>query len=624
MIRQRFPKMPRAMWAVIALACWYFAGCGAMPVSEVTSSTQQQLVTCPSGQTLATFQRGSVNPGPVADTGINSAAPTVNSGTNTAINVGSTGSRAVLIRFDVSILPAGSTVQSATMGLVNNLAPSSGTVTIATNNATWIESGTGSVTWATAPTYSAAIASQGNSGAAGSAFAVLIPSSTVQGWVTSSSANYGLRLDESSGTTNVFASEYTTTANRPRLDVCYTPVAPTCTDGIKNGAETSIDCGGGSCPACINGQACLVNADCVSATCTGSVCVAPPSGCSDGVKNGLETDIDCGGGVCAACVIGKSCLTGNDCGTSACGSIASTCIAAPTCSAITTVAITTVNVTYGPSGELASVFTPTGTPPVGGWPYMVGIPGGGFTALPGGGRLASALTYWAQVLNAQGIGLITADYVLTAAGSPHSVNPFPAAVNDMRYLDCWIQANAATYNIDVTRVGWVGFSAGGNLVGIFSTSLGTNVLPSGTVLTTPTCTLTGTVKFWGEYYGNVGMVPSEWSASNPNEWYYLDSYPVGGTLPVSIQSDATVVVHAGDPPVLITDGSSDTTVYPAALRRLSAQSRAVGVATLDVVIPTGVHGYGPFQWGPAIYQPSTCALNAWVLWLLSSAPLPPL
>ena len=31
-------------------------------------------------------------------------------------------------------------------------------------------------------------------------------------------------------------------------------LAPTCTDGVKNGDETDIDCGGGTCEACKKGD----------------------------------------------------------------------------------------------------------------------------------------------------------------------------------------------------------------------------------------------------------------------------------------------------------------------------------------------------------------------------------
>jgi hypothetical protein len=48
--------------------------------------------------------------------------------------------------------------------------------------------------------------------------------------------------------------------------------APTCTDGVKNGTETGVDCGGGSCPTCATGQTCLSNSDCTSNVCSNGVC----------------------------------------------------------------------------------------------------------------------------------------------------------------------------------------------------------------------------------------------------------------------------------------------------------------------------------------------------------------
>jgi hypothetical protein len=79
---------------------------------------------------------------------------------------------------------------------------------------------------------------------------------------------------------------------------------------VKDGAETDIDCGGGTCQKCIDGKTCLVPNDCVSGVCTGGIC-SPPT-CTDGVKNGLETDVDCGGG-CGPCGIGKACGGIGDC-----------------------------------------------------------------------------------------------------------------------------------------------------------------------------------------------------------------------------------------------------------------------------------------------------------------------
>jgi hypothetical protein len=51
--------------------------------------------------------------------------------------------------------------------------------------------------------------------------------------------------------------------------------APTCTDGIKNGGETGVDCGGPACAPCANGGGCAQNSDCQSGDCQGGACVAP-------------------------------------------------------------------------------------------------------------------------------------------------------------------------------------------------------------------------------------------------------------------------------------------------------------------------------------------------------------
>jgi len=55
---------------------------------------------------------------------------------------------------------------------------------------------------------------------------------------------------------------------------------PTCNDGIQNGQETGVDCGGPTCPPC----------------------EAAPT-CTDGIQNGQETGVDCGGPTCPPCQV---------------------------------------------------------------------------------------------------------------------------------------------------------------------------------------------------------------------------------------------------------------------------------------------------------------------------------
>jgi len=93
--------------------------------------------------------------------------------------------------------------------------------------------------------------------------------------------------------------------------------AVTATDGVKSGTETDVDCGGDLAPPCETGKACVAGKDCVDKICNGGVC-APPSP-TDGVKNGKETDVDCGGGAPAnPCADLLACKAGPDCASGVC------------------------------------------------------------------------------------------------------------------------------------------------------------------------------------------------------------------------------------------------------------------------------------------------------------------
>lgn len=104
----------------------------------------------------------------------------------------------------------------------------------------------------------------------------------------------------------------------PQGQICLDAqcVAPSCADGLHNGQETDIDCGGPSCPPCGPGGDCQTGSDCVSGVCTGGACQAPS--CNDGVKNGQETDVDCGGPTCPKCQTGDDCQADSDCAGGVC------------------------------------------------------------------------------------------------------------------------------------------------------------------------------------------------------------------------------------------------------------------------------------------------------------------
>jgi hypothetical protein len=96
--------------------------------------------------------------------------------------------------------------------------------------------------------------------------------------------------------------------------------APTCNDGVRNGRESGVDCGGATmCPRCADGQSCTASSDCANGSCDAPTmtCMSAAATCSDGIQNSTETDVDCGGTnmahICSACADGKRCLVDRDC-----------------------------------------------------------------------------------------------------------------------------------------------------------------------------------------------------------------------------------------------------------------------------------------------------------------------
>ncbi len=123
----------------------------------------------------------------------------------------------------------------------------------------------------------------------------------------------------------------------PRLPDGGLPPPATCSDGKKNGDETDVDCGG-SCPKkCADGEGCSIGTDCADsvceAECDGLLCfpgtrdkTCRPAECSDGQKNGNETDVDCGGTTCPQCAVQQACKVNGDCQSNVC--TANKCVAA--------------------------------------------------------------------------------------------------------------------------------------------------------------------------------------------------------------------------------------------------------------------------------------------------------
>ena len=93
-----------------------------------------------------------------------------------------------------------------------------------------------------------------------------------------------------------------------------TCVQSQCSDHRKDGLETDIDCGGGGCNTCALGLHCNADSDCASNACDANTLTCVSSQCADHRLDGTESDIDCGGS-CNACAVGQKCNTNLDCTT---------------------------------------------------------------------------------------------------------------------------------------------------------------------------------------------------------------------------------------------------------------------------------------------------------------------
>jgi hypothetical protein len=108
-------------------------------------------------------------------------------------------------------------------------------------------------------------------------------------------------------------------------DASPTCAAATCGDSVKNGDESDVDCGS-LCPyRCEVDDSCTAHADCetnscgMAAECADASCVptCQAASCMDSRKNGDETAVDCGGS-CGTCAVGAECTDNSDCTSGRC------------------------------------------------------------------------------------------------------------------------------------------------------------------------------------------------------------------------------------------------------------------------------------------------------------------
>jgi hypothetical protein len=91
-----------------------------------------------------------------------------------------------------------------------------------------------------------------------------------------------------------------------------------CRNSNKDVGETDLNCGG-PCPPCGLNQGCAQDVDCAKGRCVleTAKCTAAAT-CSNGRRDGAETDVDCGGPDCAGCAGNRMCGDSDDCASLVC------------------------------------------------------------------------------------------------------------------------------------------------------------------------------------------------------------------------------------------------------------------------------------------------------------------
>ena len=202
--------------------------------------------------TAITVQRGTY--GTVADAYIWASSPDYTGNWENLYtgNVGS-GRKRTLLHFDLSFVPTGATVDSATFSLYRLDAAGNRTVNLYRITAAWVES---SVTWNNFGGYDPTILASFAAGGVGWKSADV--TALAQGWVSSSYQNHGLLLDDPTTVADeyetYYASEYSTIALRPKLSLCYhtgstaTPTVTATATGTPTRTPTPSATPGGNCP----------------------------------------------------------------------------------------------------------------------------------------------------------------------------------------------------------------------------------------------------------------------------------------------------------------------------------------------------------------------------------------
>ncbi len=243
------------------------------------------------------------------------------------------------------------------------------------------------------------------------------------------------------------------------------------------------------------------------------------------------------------------------------------------------------NRTYSRNGSKLDAYVPVGaTPPEGGWPAIVAMPGGGW-------KWASKDEYGAGIAGIAKSGFVIVPIEYAFANDRPA---WPANINDVRAAIRWVRTNAAKLNVNPNRIATMGESAGGHLAALAA------VLPDGPVVkegvnAAQSRAIPGEVSSRVQaavvFYGPTDL-PLEWQ-QQPEVRSYLSRF-LGGSLARRqgryVAASPISHVSSDDPPVYIVQGTRDNVIDESQSLNFAKALNAVGVPATVQLLEGAPHG----------------------------------
>lgn len=230
---------------------------------------------------------------------------------------------------------------------------------------------------------------------------------------------------------------------------------------------------------------------------------------------------------------------------------------------------TEYDITYcSPGGEAQKLdlYYPSSPPP---WPAVVYVHGGGWTSGDKRALLPEVEALWQA-----GFLVASINYRL----APRHV--FPAMIEDVKCAVRFLRAHAADLGLDPTRIGAIGGSAGGHLVGLLGTTDPASGFDAGE---------------WLEQSSRVQAVADMWGPADIT-WLFADKPALASQVFDGFDATlASPITHVTpeDPPFFLVHGAQDSVVPASQSQKLYDVLRQAGVPAELLLVENAGHGLVP-------------------------------